>query len=83
MVNIHARYERANKTFKIIPHGAMTVLWGKTKELQNCRIKQLHRQSHRVTAEGGAATPFSQGGASTPQEASEQWAATLLSNMER
>lgn len=41
MVNIHARYERANKTSRIIPHGAMTVLWGKTKELQNCRINDF------------------------------------------
>lgn len=41
-MNIHARYERAapdtNKTSRIIPHGAMTVLWRKTRELQDCRM---------------------------------------------
>lgn len=46
-MNIHATYERAapdtNKTSRIIPHGAMTVLWeNKTDaKLQN---KGFHRQ---------------------------------------
>lgn len=32
------RYERANKTSGIIPHGAMTVLWGQNK--RSCKTAE-------------------------------------------
>lgn len=62
-MNIHATYNHVapdtNKTSRIIPHGAMTVLWGKNKTDAKLQIKRFYRQVIG-TQPKGSSNAFSQ-----------------------